>query len=177
MLHDYGSDSGQGYSRYLSNYWELELRLADHHCRAYSDLEKYQNAKDRTCGLCGLVVKTNWFGFVDRCPHQVCKSARDYWKMPDFLHPIPLKRTKTEADKEPRGTWFRKQLMDKFGVGQIYRLPIGQRLDVVLALQLLRDSIEAKREHETTSGNPVAAIGKSEPRRQEVKAGNRVACA
>ena len=177
MLRDYGGDSGSGYSLYLGSYWLVEMYLADHAGLSYSDLEDYQEPRRRQCGLCGLVGKTNEGGFINECKHQVCQQLRKYWGIRDFRHPLPTSRPKSEAEKAVRGPWFRRQLMDRFGEGQIYKIPVDQRLDVVLALTLLRESVEAKREQEPTTGNPLTAIGKPEPRRQKAKADDCIACA
>lgn len=172
MLRHYESDK-----TVLSSYWDVEMALADFYGHMFSSLEDFQSPESRQCGLCGHINKTETWGTIQGCKHQICQASRKYWGLRDFRHPLPTSRPKSEAEKAVRGPWFRRQLMDKFGVGQIYRLPIGQRLDVVLALTLLRESVEAKREQEPTTGNPLAAIGKPEPRRQKAKADDCIACA
>jgi hypothetical protein len=91
--------------------------------------------------LCGLVNKTNDFGYCGECKHDVCKSVREFWDFSDFRRPLPknVRGGKTVPSHiASRTAWFRNELMKNFGVGQIYKLPLEKRFDVAIAFQLLR---------------------------------------
>lgn len=125
---------------HLYHYWELEMMVSETNGNHFSRLEDFQDEKDRTCGLCGRVGNTCDSGLSVVCENKNCKMARDFWNMYDFARPLP--QIGSGCVKRARSEWFRKQLFDQFGVKQIYKIPIEQRLSTVLALQLLRISVE-----------------------------------
>ena len=141
MYADHGNIGGSRMTTF-DNYWEIELDIANTADVGYSYLEDCQDEKQLRCGLCGTVANTNSRGDINPCKHQICVMARTYWTFTGFKEPLPQVGCKNQH--RTRSQWFRKTLMEQRGVGQIYKIPLEQRLDTVLALQLIRNAIESR---------------------------------
>lgn len=145
MFDDFGDGTGHGFN-FVDWYWEIEVCIAASAGIPFTDLEKYGDSEDRQCGLCGNVVHTGEGGTPLDCENEPCALAREFWNMRDFRRPLPQSQGgKPDAEARVRAQWFRTQLMNKFGVGQIYKLPADTRLDTALALQLFRMGMEGNK--------------------------------
>ena len=137
-------DHGVEYWSPFYSYWGIEFSIAQSNGHMYSCLEEYQNQEQRTCGLCGTVCNTRYYEYSEAtpdCENEICNSVRDFWGFTNFKNPLP-----THGGKNARSAWFRRVMIEQFGVGQIYKIPEELRLDAAIAMQLMRIAKEAKNE-------------------------------
>lgn len=125
----------------------VETQIAELKFISFSDLDQYQEIESRTCKVCGKVSCTSIYGNqIEDCTNESCALVRKYFNIVgNFRCPLPA-ATCGKKGNYTIANWFRMTLEKTFGVKQIYRIPIEKRLDVLLAMMLIRKTMD--KDHE-----------------------------
>lgn len=131
----------------FKDFMYVEMQIAELKLISYSDLDEYQDTESRTCKVCGKVSCTSIFGSqIEDCTNEYCELVRKYFNIVgNFRFPLPA-ATCGKKGNYTIANWFRITLEKTFGVKQIYRIPLEKRLDVLLAMMLMRKAMD--KEHE-----------------------------
>lgn len=126
----------------LEKFMDVEMEISYLEEIPYSCLEVFQEVKSRTCKICGCVSCSNMYGngLVD-CENESCVLVRVFFNIKNnFSYPAPAPTCGKKGNYQ-MANWYRSTLDKTFGVKQIYKIPIENRIQVLLAMMLMKKAI------------------------------------
>ena len=145
--------SSQGLGELWSDYWSLQMHLANLTGNYSSDLQDLQDPRFRSCGICGLVHGTDEYGSIpSNCENAECRLLREFWRYGGSDSLVRPCRASGFHNRTPgsvasaRSTWFKKYMTETFSTTNLFDLPPELRLQTLMGMTIARMAIEQRGE-------------------------------